>query len=109
MSSPRPSDAHSLTPDVDPEQRRVVRDRGRAVIDALDQHVPGAREHAEATGACASAAAVALGLDHAEAELCREVAKLHDIGKLYVPREILATPAAQLDEAGRERVRGQYE
>jgi HD-GYP domain-containing protein (c-di-GMP phosphodiesterase class II) len=86
----------------------VIRDRGAALIDALDQHLPGAREHAEATGAYAFAAAVALGFREDEAELCREVAKLHDVGKLYVPREILARPAAELDDASRERLRGHH-
>ncbi len=109
MSSLPPSGARSLTPDADPAHRGVVRDRGRALIDALDQHIPGAREHAEATGAYAFAAAAALGFDRNTAELCRETAKLHDIGKLYVPKEILARPAAELDEAGRERMRSQHE
>jgi HD-GYP domain len=108
MNSPRPSGGPSLTPDLDPGQRGVIRDRGAALIDALEEHLPGAREHAEATGAYAFAAAVALGFGEEEAELCREVAKLHDVGKLYVPSELLATPEAELDEAARERLRGHH-
>lgn len=71
----------------------LLRMRGAPLIDALDAHFPGSREVGEAAGAYAFAAAVELGLMRSSAELIREVAKLHDIGRVYVPAEILAKPA----------------
>jgi response regulator RpfG family c-di-GMP phosphodiesterase len=71
----------------------LVRSRGAALIDALEAHYPGSREQAEAASTYAFAAAVELGLSRAAAELVREAAKLHDVGRVYVPAEILAKPA----------------
>jgi HD-GYP domain-containing protein (c-di-GMP phosphodiesterase class II) len=71
----------------------LIRMRGAPLIDALDAHFPGSREAGEGAAAYAFAAAVELGLMRSSAELIREAAKLHDIGRVYVPAEILAKPA----------------
>ena len=76
----------------------VLRMRGAPLLGALEAHYPGARERAEAAAAYAFAAAVELGLDRGNAEIIREVTKLHDVGRVYVPAEILAKP-----EGGRTR------
>jgi putative nucleotidyltransferase with HDIG domain len=104
MSSDRPTGGPSREPDgtpVDPGFISLVRLRGAPLIDALDERIPGSRERAEATGSYAFAAAAGLGLDRIEAELCRETAKLHDIGKLYVPRAVLERDVSELN--GQER------
>jgi HD-GYP domain-containing protein (c-di-GMP phosphodiesterase class II) len=76
----------------------VVRLRGIALIEALERHVPGAREHAEAAGSYAFAAAARLGLERGRAEAIREAAKLHDIGLVYIGANTLLKGAEQLDE-----------
>jgi HD-GYP domain-containing protein (c-di-GMP phosphodiesterase class II) len=65
-------------------------------VDALDRHAPGARSHAEGTATYAFAAAVELGFRRGRAELVRETAKLHEIGKVYVPKDALAKGSADL-------------
>jgi HD-GYP domain-containing protein (c-di-GMP phosphodiesterase class II) len=102
MSSDPPSAARSAAPDQPPDPTQgpaeelglvpLVRSRGAALIDALDAHYPGSREQAEAASTYAFAAAVELGLSRAAAELVREAAKLHDVGRVYVPAEVLARP-----------------
>jgi HD-GYP domain-containing protein (c-di-GMP phosphodiesterase class II) len=86
-----------------------VRLRGAPLLGALDQHLPGAREHAEATASYAFAAAVGLRLRRAGAEICRETAKLHDVGKVYVPQAILHKPPAELTADEAEQLAGHYE
>jgi HD-GYP domain-containing protein (c-di-GMP phosphodiesterase class II) len=76
----------------------VVRLRGIALIEALDRHVPGAGEHADATGSYAFAAAAKLGLGRAHADAVREAAKLHDVGLVYVGADTLVKAADELDE-----------
>jgi HD-GYP domain-containing protein (c-di-GMP phosphodiesterase class II) len=100
MSSDPQSGARSPAPDAQSADERaafhlvpLVRSRGAALIDALEAHFPGSREQAEAASTYAFAAAVELGLSRGAAELTREAAKLHDIGRVYVPAEILAKPA----------------
>jgi HD-GYP domain-containing protein (c-di-GMP phosphodiesterase class II) len=107
MSSDPPSAAPSPGPDAEPsaagnssadeqaELRLVplVRSRGGALLDALEAHYPGSREQAEAASTYAFAAAVELGMSRAAAELVREAAKLHDVGRVYVRADILAKPA----------------
>jgi HD-GYP domain-containing protein (c-di-GMP phosphodiesterase class II) len=65
-----------------------VRARGAALLDALDERLPGAREHADATADYSLAVAAELGLAAARCELVAEVARLHDVGKLYLPSEL---------------------
>ena len=88
MSSERPSAGRSPTPDL--ALASLVRLRGAPLLAGLEEHLPGAREHAEGSGSYAFAAAVALELGRAGSELCRETAKLHEIGKVYVPADVLA-------------------
>ena len=96
MSSDPPSDAPSPRPEA-----ALVERLGLPLLAALDAHLPGARQHAEATSAYTFAAAVELGLGRERSELVREVAKLHDVGMVYVPADVLRKPAASLDEAER--------
>ena len=70
-----------------------MRTRGAPLIDALEAHVRGSREVGEASASYAFAAAAELGLTRPSAELIREAAKLHDVGRVYVPAEILEKPA----------------
>lgn len=123
MSSDPPGDAPSAPPEP-PDRARTARDlasllrlRGAPLIEALEQHVPGAREHAEATASYAFAGAVGLGFDRAQSEVAREVAGLHEVGLVYVPVEIARKQAAarspaeetawaQHYEAGYRLVRG---
>jgi HD-GYP domain-containing protein (c-di-GMP phosphodiesterase class II) len=71
----------------------LVRSRGATLIDALEAHYPGSREQAEAASTYAFAASVELGMSRTGAEVTREATKLHDVGRVYVPAEILAKPA----------------
>ncbi|HYU59191.1 MAG TPA: HD domain-containing phosphohydrolase [Solirubrobacterales bacterium] len=78
--------------------------RGEPLLDGLEQHIPGAREHADATAAYAFAVAVEIGLDREECELIRETARLHEVGKLYLPAWLLAEPRGQLSASEREQL-----
>jgi HD-GYP domain-containing protein (c-di-GMP phosphodiesterase class II) len=69
------------------------------LVEALERHLPGSREHAAATSSYAFAAAAGLGFNRARCEVVREAAMLHGIGLIYVPAEIAAKPARQRDEA----------
>jgi len=71
----------------------LVRMRGAPLLDALEDHLHGSREQAEGSASYAFAAAVELGMPRSEAEVTRESAKLHDVGRVYVPAEVLAKPA----------------
>ncbi len=97
--SPPPESAPDAAPD--PGRAAIVATLGAALIDSLEQHLPGARAHAESTGAYAFALAVALGSDRETSELIREAARLHDVGMVYVPAPLLRKPAGELDEADR--------
>ena len=112
MSSDLPNASPSPRADEPPADDRLVeqvRLRGAPLLEALEGHVPGAREHAEATGRYAFAAAVRFGLDRAEAELCREAAKLHDVGMVYVPGTTVRKPFASWDAEDREAFDAHYE
>jgi HD-GYP domain-containing protein (c-di-GMP phosphodiesterase class II) len=122
MSWDRPSDAPSPAPETPAEPSRareastsefglgsLVRMRGAPLIDALDRHLPGSREHAEASASYAFATAVELGFDRSHSELVREAAKLHEVGKLYVPAYVLGKNTAGLSDAERMQLDGQYE
>lgn len=93
----------------DPGLAALVRERGAPLLEALEEHLPGARAHAEATGTLAFEAARRLGLHPAVGELHRQTARLHDIGMLYVPRTAARTPYDQLDAAGRAAFDAHYE
>lgn len=91
MSSGRPSGGPSAAPDPDPE----------ILLDALSDRVGGAREHADATASYAFATAVELALDRDFCATVRTAARLHEIGKLYVRREVLARPDDELSRRAR--------
>jgi HD-GYP domain-containing protein (c-di-GMP phosphodiesterase class II) len=107
MSSDRPNDALSPEPDRPPpsdelSRATLTRARGSALLDALERHRPGSRDHADGTAAYAFAAAVELGLERERAEAVREAARLHDVGMVYVPGRVLAKPPGELTPGERE-------
>jgi HD-GYP domain-containing protein (c-di-GMP phosphodiesterase class II) len=91
MSSDRPSGARSAATEPDAE----------ILLDALADRVAGAREHAAATASYAFATAVELGLDRDFCAQVRAAARLHEIGKLYVRRELLARSDDELSRRAR--------
>ena len=113
MSSDPPSAGPSPAaevPDPELELASLVRARGEPLLEALQAHLPGAIEHAEAAGSYAFAAAVlGLGMDRGQAELCREATRLHDVGMIYVPLEIAATPFEALTAEQRAVFDAHYE
>ena len=95
MSSDLPNASPSPTPDevvISRELVERVRLLGAPLLEALESHSPGSGEHADATGWYAFAGAVGIGLDRGMADLCREAAKLHDIGMIYVPATVTGKP-----------------
>lgn len=93
----------------DPALAEFIRERGKPLLEGLEAHLPGSTEHADATGAYALAAAVGLGFARTEAELCRQTARLVDIGKIYVPAEVLARESATWTKEERASVSGRFE
>jgi HD-GYP domain-containing protein (c-di-GMP phosphodiesterase class II) len=73
-----------------------VKARGSELLDALERHLPSSREHADGTAAYAFAAAVELDMERDKAEAVRETARLHEVGNVYVPAEVLAKPSGEL-------------
>ena len=98
MSSQPPNDGHSNADSRDRAASEMslgslLRMRGAPLLDALEAHYPGSREVAEGASSYAFAVAAELGLARSGAELVREAAKLHDLGRVYVPVNVLAKPA----------------
>ncbi len=86
MTSDPPIDDHSAPGEVapgDPALTELVLKRGEPLIDGLESELPGSRERADSAGSYAFAACVGLGFSRNEAELCRQGARLADIGKIY--------------------------
>ena len=107
MSSDRPNDARSPEADRPPasdelSRATLIRSRGSALLDAIERHRPGSRDHADGTATYAFAAAVELGLERERAEAVREAARLHDVGVVYVPARVLAKPPGELTPQERE-------
>jgi HD-GYP domain-containing protein (c-di-GMP phosphodiesterase class II) len=73
-----------------------VEARGTTLLDALERHLPGARDHAEGTASYAFAAAAGLGIGRDRAEAVRATARLHEVGKVYLPPALLAKPRPEL-------------
>jgi HD-GYP domain-containing protein (c-di-GMP phosphodiesterase class II) len=91
MSSDHPNAGPS------PETRAVPEgEGGKFLLWALDERLPGAREHADATASYAFATAAELGIGRDHSLLVREAARLHEVGKLYVPEPLLRRPRADL-------------
>lgn len=112
MSSDPPNASISPTPDqphADSELVELVRLRGAPLLEALEAHAPGSREHAEATGRYAAAAAAGIGLERSAAELCRETAKLHDVGMIYVSAAVTRTPFETWGSEEREVFEAHYD
>lgn len=102
MSSDHPIENPSASADPplsDPDLPRLIRELGEPLLEGLEESAPGARSHADAAGAYALATAVGLGFRRLEAELCRETARLADIGRIY-------EPAGAHHEAGAQLARG---
>jgi HD-GYP domain-containing protein (c-di-GMP phosphodiesterase class II) len=78
----------------------LVRIGGATLLDALESHRPGARDHADATASYAFAAAVELGFERENAEAVREAARLHDVGMIYVPVAVLAAAPSDREPEG---------
>lgn len=102
MSSPPHSDVPSPAPEL--SEATETRLRGELLVDGLEQHIPGSRQHADATAAYSFAVAVEIGLDRSQCELIRETARLHDVGKLYLPAWMLAEPPGQLSASERAQL-----
>jgi HD-GYP domain-containing protein (c-di-GMP phosphodiesterase class II) len=106
MSSDRLSDAPSQPPE---ELAALVRSRGEPLLEALDRHLPGAREDGEATASYVFVAAAELGFARDRCELYREVTKLHQIGLVYVPAVIATRPPAGRDATETAAFEGHFE
>jgi HD-GYP domain-containing protein (c-di-GMP phosphodiesterase class II) len=91
------SDAHGRAGGAAVSVATLVKARGVALLDALELHLPGARDHADGTASYAFAAAAELGLDRERAEAVRETARLHEVGKVYVPTGALRGDPSALD------------
>lgn len=114
MSSDLPSDVPSRAASSDEAASELslvalLRMRGAPLIDGLEAHYSGSREVGEGSASYAFAAAVELGLTRPSAELIREAAKLHDVGRVYVPAEILAKPAWSRTPAEGAQVEAHHE
>jgi response regulator RpfG family c-di-GMP phosphodiesterase len=106
MSSELPPDIGSPAPE---ELTALTRERGAPLLEALERHSPGAREHADATASYAFVVAAELAHGRARCELERETARLHEIGLVYVPREVLERPPAELRPQDVAELEGQFE
>jgi HD-GYP domain-containing protein (c-di-GMP phosphodiesterase class II) len=84
---------------IDPAQ---VRESGQALLAALEARFPGSTHHAESTATYSFAIAAELGLPRRRCELLREIARLHDVGKVYLPRELVLKPGSLSDDERRE-------
>ena len=91
----------------DPDLADLVRERGAVLLDALDAHWRGAREHADATASYAFGAAVELRFERESAEAIREAARLHEAGMIYVPSEVLSARPEDRDAAGQALIEAQ--
>jgi HD-GYP domain-containing protein (c-di-GMP phosphodiesterase class II) len=92
MSSDPRSDAPSRAPEAARaagSDANLVRERGTDLLDALEARLPGSRGHADrvASWVLAIAAEMFFGRDRALA--LRETARLHAIGMLYLPADLL--------------------
>jgi HD-GYP domain-containing protein (c-di-GMP phosphodiesterase class II) len=112
MSSDRPSDVPSSpaeAPDSQLGLAALLRSRGAPLVEGLERHQPGAGEHAEATASYAFATAVELGFERPQCEVARETAKLHEIGLVYVPANLLGKPARERGETEAAAFDGHFE
>ena len=104
MSSDPPSGAPSPSREgasalAAPGLADLLRERGAPLLEALERHLPGSREHALATASYAFIGAAGLGFERGQCEVAREAAALHDVGLIYVPAAIAAKPASERSAA----------
>jgi response regulator RpfG family c-di-GMP phosphodiesterase len=115
MSLGHPSDVRSSEPDLGIARTReanvasLIDERGTDLLEALGQRVGAAHEHADATASYAFAAAVGLALDRDRCDAIRQAAKLHDVGKLYLPSDVLSRLAGELQPEDRSLLERQFE
>jgi HD-GYP domain-containing protein (c-di-GMP phosphodiesterase class II) len=83
-------DAEAADEAFESDLAELVSERGAVLLDALETHYPGSRDHANATASYAFGAAVELRFEREHAEAVRETARLHEVGMLYVPAAVLA-------------------
>jgi HD-GYP domain-containing protein (c-di-GMP phosphodiesterase class II) len=97
--------------ELDPELSlaALLQTRGAPLVEALEHHSRGAREHAEATASYAFATAVEVGFGRAQSEAVREAAMLHEAGQVCVPAAVLAKAESERDETEAEAVEAHYE
>jgi two-component system cell cycle response regulator len=74
-----------------------------ALLALLDRHAPGVRRHMERTAALCRPVGEQLGLSERLTDVAVRTAAVHDVGKLVLPRELLAK--RQLDESDRKLIR----
>lgn len=90
---------HPRSFDFDVErERQSTLQHARTLLAALRKHNPGMADHSERVGDLAEELGEGLGLSKSETELLRVGGMLHDIGKLFVPNEILDSPGTKLTE-----------
>ncbi len=82
----------------------LARARGASLLEALEAHMSTATARSEIAAALAVAIATEAG--SADAELVGEAARLHEVGKLYVPAELLYARPDDLAEPQREQLSG---
>ncbi len=87
-----------------PDDAGLARARGASLLEALEAHMSTATARSEIAAALALAIATEAG--SADAELIGEAARLHEVGKLYVPAELLYARPADLTEPQREQLAG---
>jgi HD-GYP domain-containing protein (c-di-GMP phosphodiesterase class II) len=90
-------DAEAGDEALEAELAELVSERGAVLLDALESHYPGSRDHADATASYAFGAAVELRLERDHAEAVRETARLHEVGMLYLPAAVLAARPEERD------------
>ena len=92
MSSDPRSDAPSRAPEAAAgggSDADLVRERGSDLLEALEARLPGSRAHGDRAASWALAMAVEMALDRERALALRETGRLHAIGMLYLPNELL--------------------
>lgn len=88
---------------------QATRRCGRPLLDALAERLPAAARRAEIAAVLAAALAAELIADEQERDLVREAARIQEVGKLYVPAELVRRPLAGLDEGERAQLDAHYE
>jgi len=87
----------TVSPEPNPGLASTLSTRGAPLLEALAQHSPAVAEHAEASSSYAFSLAAELGYDRDRCELIRNLAKLHEIGQIYIPSSVLEKHEAERD------------